>query len=194
MNLCKANDIASIKTGYPFRTRLKTTESGGFSVIQMRNLRNGTVDCSDLAKTDIHNASENNLARRGDIILRSRGSGTHSAIIREDPGKAVVASPLLVIRVKNRDEVLPEYLHWYLNEREAQNHMARHATGTIINIINKRALTELTVPLPSLAVQQNIADIAALAAQEQTLLATLAKKRRQIISLQLMHHAKKDLS
>ena len=193
-NRPKIIEIADIKTGYTLRTVPEISESGATAVIQMRDLLgDDTVDCSNLTKIDLSKARDRtrqNHARKGDIILRSRGLTPTTAIIREDPGTAIVASPLLVIRVKNRAQVLPDYLHWYLNQREAQTYLKRHAEGTLTSMISRANLIKLTVPLPTLAIQQNIADIAALATQERTLLTTLAKKRWQKISQQLTHHAK----
>ena len=194
----KIIEIADIRTGYALRVTPEVSENGDTAIIQMRDLiDDDTVDCTNLTKIDLHKARDRtrqNLARKGDIILRSRGLTTTSTIIREEPGNAIVASPLLVIRVKNRAQILPDYLHWYLNQREAQTYLKRHAEGTLTSMISRANLIKLTVPLPSLEVQQNIADIAILATQEQTLLATLAKKRRQIISRQLTRYAKESLS
>ena len=191
----KIIEIADIKTGYTFHAGLEAMEDGDIAVIQMRDLLDdNTVDYTNLAKTTLRKAGGQIFARKGDIVLRSRGLNTTSAIIREELGNTVVASPLFVIRVKNCNQVLPDYLHWYLNQQEAQIYLKRHAEGTLTSMISRASLVKLTITLPSLAVQQNIADIAILATQEQTLIAALAKKRRQIISQQLMHCVKEALS
>ena len=67
-------DIASIQMGYSFRARLESMDSGAVAVIQMKDLTNqNRVDCSALVRVDMENPKEHHLAKKGDLIFRSRG-------------------------------------------------------------------------------------------------------------------------
>jgi excinuclease UvrABC nuclease subunit len=187
----KIKKLATVQMGYSFRSRMEASETGDVRVIQMKDLLDdNTVGCDDLAKIDLDAVKEHHLAQRGDLVFRSRGQVTTAAILLEDPGKAVVAAPLLRIRVTKSDKVLPEYLNWYINQRDAQIFLTSRAKGTVQKMISKQAIEDMEVALPSLENQKNIIELATLSAREQTLLHALADKREQYISTVLMQHAK----
>ena len=188
MNIKK---LATVQMGYSFRSRLEASEGGGVAVIQMKDLLDdNTVGCDDLVKIDLDAMKDHHLAQRGDLVFRSRGSLTTAAILLEDPGKAVVAAPLLRIRVIKPDKILPEYLNWYISQRDAQIFLTSRAKGTVQKMISKQAIEDLEVALPSLEKQKNIVELATLIAREQALLHTLADKREQYIGAVLMQFAK----
>lgn len=179
--------------GYSFRFRLEADEGGGVAVIQMKDLLDdNTVGCDGLIRINMEAMKEHHLAQRGDLIFRSRGSLTTAAVLLKNPGKAVVAAPLLRIRVTRKDLVLPEYLNWYISQRDAQIFLTSRAKGTVQKMISKQAIEELEVALPSLDKQKKIVELATLSAREQTLLHTLAHKREQYISTILMQFAKEN--
>ncbi len=183
--------IASVQMGYSFRGRLEVVGSGDLAVIQMKDLCDDhTVDCSDLVKVEMRGVKPHHLVRKGDLVMRSRGQVTTSAIVLEEPGNAVVAAPLLRIRIDHPGKVLPEYLNWYINQRDAQAFLHSRAIGTAQKMIGKEALEELEVYVPDLDRQNNIVEMASLSAREQVLLHALAEKRDQYISELLMQRAK----
>lgn len=187
----KIKKLATVQMGYSFRSRLEASEGGGVAVIQMKDLLDdNTVGCDDLVKIDLHAVKEHHLAQRGDLVFRSRGHVTTAAVLLEDPGKAVVAAPLLRIRVTKPDNVLPEYLNWYISQRDAQVFLTSRADGTAQKTISKQAIEDLEVTLPSLEEQRSIVELALLSAREQTLLHTLADKRGHYISTVLMQTAR----
>jgi len=187
----KLNQLATVQMGYSFRSRLETTEHGRVAVIQMKDLLDdNTVSCDDLVRIDMESVKEHHLAQEGDLVFRSRGHVNTAAVLLEDPGKAVVAAPLLRIRVTNPDMVLPEYLSWFISQRDAQIFLTSRAKGTVQKMISKHAVEELEVILPSLAKQRSIVELASLSTREQFLFEALAIKREQYISAVLMKIAK----
>ncbi|NLB68509.1 MAG: restriction endonuclease subunit S, partial [Lentisphaerae bacterium] len=96
----KIKKLAIVQMGYSFRSRLETTTGGDVAVIQMKDLANdNTVDCNNLAKIELDSLKEHHLTQHNDLIFRSRGHTLTAAILLSDPGRAVVAAPLLRIRV-----------------------------------------------------------------------------------------------
>jgi restriction endonuclease S subunit len=187
----KIKKLATVQMGYSFRSRLEASEGGGVAVIQMKDLRDdNTVNCDDLVKIDMEGVKEHHLAQKGDLAFRSRGHVNTAAILLKDPGKAVVAAPLLRIRVTKPDKVLPEYLNWYISQRDAQIFFTSMAKGTVQKMISKEVIENLEVALPSLEKQKHIVELASLVAREQALLHALAGKREQYISTILMQLAK----
>jgi len=187
----KIKKLATVQMGYSFRSRLEASEGGGVAFIQMKDLLDdNTVGCDGLGRINMEAMKDHHLAQRGDLVFRSRGSLATAAVLLEDPGKAVVAAPLLRIRVTKPDKVLPEYLNWYISQRDAQIFLTSRAKGTVQKMISKQAIEDLEVALPSLGKQKNIVELATLSAREQALLHTLADKREQYISTVLMQFAK----
>lgn len=187
----KIKNLASVQTGYTFRSRLELSENGNISIIQMRDLLdNNTVCCNNLVKVNMQNVKKHHLAQKGDLIFRSRGHITTAALIKDDPGKSVVAAPLLRIRVTNQDKVLPEYLNWYIAQQDAQIFLNSRAKGTVQKMISKQTIEDLEVNLPDLEKQKKIVELAFLSDQEQILIHKLAKKRLQYMTKILNQFAK----
>src|SRR5665647_3652409 len=101
------------------------------------------VDLASLARVSM-DVPAGRRVREGDIILRSRGDRSTCAIVVGDPGDAVVAAPLLRLRVTD-GRVLPAYLNWYVNQPLAQAHFAKHAEGSYVKMISKRVLEDLSL-------------------------------------------------
>ncbi len=187
----KIKKLATVQMGYSFRSRLEASQDGGVAVIQMKDLlHDNTVDCKSLTRINMKIIKEHHLVQKGDLVFRSRGHVNTAAILCEDPGEAVVAAPLLRIRVIRPDKLLPEYLNWYISQRDAQIFLASRAKGTVQKMISKQTIEDMEVTLPSLEKQKNIVELAALIAREKTLLYTLADRREQYISTVLMQFAK----
>jgi hypothetical protein len=183
------NEIASIQMGYSFRTRLESMDSGNVAVIQMKDLTDeNRVDCSTLTCIDMDNPKEHHLAKPGDLIFRSRGLTSTSAILLDDPGPAVVAAPLLRIRLLD-ESILPEYLNWYISQAPAQAYLTSHAKGTAQKMISKETLDGLEVDVPPLEQQKTIVALASLGEEEQRIMKQLAEKRHQFISTYLIRLA-----
>lgn len=187
----KLKNLARVQTGYSFRSRLEASIGGAIAVIQMKDLlRDNTVDCGGLLKIDMKVLKDHHFAKKGDLVFRSRGQLTTSALILEDPGKAVVAAPLLKIRVMKPETVLPEYLNWYISQRDAQVFLTSKADGTVQKMISKQTVEDLEVSLPCPEQQKSIVELASMSAREQTVLRTLAEKRKQYIETILTQLAK----
>ncbi|MBN2428701.1 MAG: restriction endonuclease subunit S [Deltaproteobacteria bacterium] len=186
----KLKDVASIQLGFSFRARLESAENGPIAVIQMKDItEGGSVDCGDLVRVAIDGLKEHHLAKVGDLVFRSRGLSHGSAILSDDPGAVIVAAPLFRIRVVD-PLVVPNYLNWFLNQRSALNYFGSCMEGTVQKMINKAALENLEVSVPSLERQSAIVEIADLINREQELMSRLAVKRKLYFSEKLIEVAK----
>lgn len=181
--------IVSIQSGYSFRTRLESMVTGTVAVIQMKDLTSANIVCCDeLVRVDMDTSKGHHLVRPGDLIFRSRGLTSTSALLVDDPGVAVLAAPLLRIRITS-SSVLPEYLNWYISQPPAQSYFTSCAEGTALKMISKQSLENLEVFVPSIARQRLVVEMASLATEEQRILKTLTEKRNQYISSKLLQLA-----
>ena len=175
-------DIALVQMGLAFRSRIEPEADGTVAVIQMRDLtEDNKLSPRNLITIKIDKLSDRHLVKRRDLIFRSRRQTTTAAIIDTKIGPAVVAAPLLRIRVTSK-HVLPEYLCWFINQSSAQAFLHSRATGTAMTLIGKSALDDLRVPLPDLATQKRIVALADLSNQEQKLMRELAAKKEKLVS------------
>lgn len=180
--------LASVQMGYSFRTGVQHDRAGSVRVIQMRDLVGDRVaDVAQLGCTDMH-VPEAQQVRKGDIVFRSRGDTATAAIVDADPGVALVAAPLLRIRIVD-GRVLPAYLTWYLNQPPAQAYLAKNAEGSNVKMISKRALEELEVVVPPIAHQERIVALAVLASHDRQLTQEIAARRDSLLCEVMMNHA-----
>ena len=173
-------DIALVQMGVSFRSRIEPEADGTVAVIQMRDLTDDNKLSHRNLITIRMNGLSDHLVKRKDLIFRSRGQTTTAAIIDTEIGPAVVAAPLLRVRVTSK-RVLPEYLCWFVNQASAQAFLHSRATGTAMTMIGKAALDALQVPLPALETQERIVALADLANEEQRLMRELAKKKEKLV-------------
>jgi len=180
----KLEIFATLRTGYSFRKGIGQSTAGKIAVIQMRDLdpTTRTVDLRNLSRTDIPHLTERNLVQKGDLVFRTRGETVNSAFVKDDPGRCVVAAPLLHIRVERPDWVMPEYLNWFISQPQAQAYFHSRAIGATQKVISKRILDGLTVSIPDLETQRRIVDIADLSLRESFLLNKLAEKKSKYVS------------
>jgi len=181
-------EIADVRMGYPFRSRLEHDAEGDVVVVQMKDIDDANLlHAEDAMKVSLPEGKGHHLIREGDLVFRSRGRSNSVALVAADIGEAVLAAPMLLIRPRN---VLPAYLHWFINLPATQASLAALAEGTSVRMISKDALQDLDVPLPSMARQRRIVDVAVLALREQMLIAEIAARRKRLTEGVLMRYAK----
>lgn len=186
--MTKLGQVASIRMGYPFRSRLEHDATGAIAVVQMKDIDDASLlHVEDAIRVDLADVKEHHLIRQGDLVFRSRGRTNSVALISADIGPAVLAAPMLLIRPV---EVLPAYLLWYINLPTVQATLAAQAEGTSVRMISKAALEALEIPVPSRRKQQLIVEASALATTEQGLLEQIASKRKHLADGVLMRYAK----
>lgn len=176
--------------GYPFRLRLEHDPEGHVAVIQMKDIDDtNLLHAHQAIKVQLPKGKARHLLRPGDLLFRSRGRNNGAALLREDIGTAVLSAPMLVIRPRR---VLPEFLCWYINAPTTQAQLAALAEGTSVRMISAEALKAIDIPLPSPVIQQGIAQVAALAAQEQALQARIAAERQRLATYLLMQRVHRN--
>ena len=178
--------IASIQTGLTFRTRLEHSPKGNITVIQMKDFSaDNRIDCEKLTLIEIQNLKERQMVQINDLVFRPRGFRNTAALIGRELNDTTLAAPLLRVRVHDAT-VLPAYLCWFINLPVSQSFLQRHATGTAMKMIGKKALEALEVLIPSVPTQQRIIELSHLADREQNILESLSVKRKQLVDSRLM--------
>ena len=186
--MTKLSQVANIRMGYPFRSRLEHDATGAIAVVQMKDIDDASLlHLENAVRLDLADVKEHHLIRPGDLVFRSRGRTNTVALVSADIGPAVLAAPMLLIRPT---AVLPAYLLWYINLPATQAVLANQAEGTSVRMISKTALEALEVPVPSRRKQQLIVYVAALASAEHGLLEQIARERKRLADGVLMRYAR----
>lgn len=186
----KLASLSYITLGYTFRERLDAYPPGDIAVVQMKNLGpDDTLQSGDMPRVALPGFSEKQTLKKGDLILRARGLFYTASLLTENLGQAVIAAPLILIRVSS-PKVLPEYLRWFINHPRTQASLANLATGSYVRTLNKQAVEELDITLPALERQRQIVAIAALGEKENALLDQIKKKRNKLLDAVLARYAR----
>ena len=186
----KLNEIATIQMGFSFRSKLNQNEKGNVSIIQMKDFADGNlINCDYLLKIKDSKIKDSHLVKDKDIIFKSRGLSIESAIALNISGKVIVAAPLFRIRVNDANNILPEYLNWYISQGNAQSFFRRMTEGSALKMVNKKSLGDLEVEIPSLEKQKQIIELSTLANKEDAIMKELLNKKKKYISKILLNYA-----
>lgn len=174
----RLGDIAEIRAGHAFRTRVEPDPTGETYVLQMKDVdAEGPADVNGAIRAAVTVPKAHHLAI-GDVVLKGRGT-TQCAVIQSLPldQPLVAAAPILVLRPKP-GTVEPAFLRWLLNHPVTQARLATSAAGTYIPTLTKSAIEEFEVAVPPLETQRLITNVATLAERERQLLEAIILKRK----------------
>jgi restriction endonuclease S subunit len=184
------SQIAEVKMGFPFRSRLEPDPAGEIAVIQMKDIDNANLlHPEDLIHVRMPDYKESHLVRKGDLLFRSRGFTNTASLVATNLQRTVLAAPMMLIRV-HAEIITPSYLQWFINLPSTQATLAKKAEGTSVRMINKTALEALEVPVPPLVRQKEIVQLADLAAKEEQLTQELLRQRKRFIEGFLLRRAR----
>lgn len=177
----RLKDIAEIRQGLAFRSKLEHDPKGTSRVIQAKDLGgDGRVDLAAVFRLSAVRFKADQQLRPGDVLLQARGVNYPAARLDEDAGAAVAAAPLYVLRVRT-DQADPAYLVVYLSNPHTQAQLRSRATGTYVPQLARVEIEDLEIPLPSLADQRRLVGLASLAARERKLADRLEELRSQVL-------------
>jgi len=176
------NDIATINSGYSFRTKIQNNPEGNIFVMQMRDISNDHNKIIDVPSkfygTKIH---DKHILKKNDILFMAKGANNFSICYDEHYKPAVAASAFFVIRII-QDSILPAYICLYINSAIGQNYFQANMAGTYIPNINKSTLEEMKLIIPPLAKQEKIISLYKLYNKEKDLLSEILLKKQSMMN------------
>lgn len=126
--------------------------------------------------------------RRGDILFPNRGTRTTAAVLTHTPDNILAGAQFFVISPKST-EVIPDYLAWTLRTVEAVRYFATRRKGTLVQTLQRFHVEEFPVPLPPLATQKKILELATLEREASVLESRLAALRNTYLEQSLLKAA-----
>lgn len=179
----KIKDISDIQIGYQFRGRIEADPNGTHRVIQIRDFDEfQNLRVTDLYKVTPKYDAERYLVDKGNILFLARGHRNYAISIKDSLGNTIAASYFFILRLKN-DNVLPEYLAWFIKQSPARAYLYNIARrGTHMPMVPKSAFEDMPIDIPDLKTQKTIIELDSLFAKERSLLHQLQEKRTLFIN------------
>lgn len=186
-------DCAEIRMGVTLRGRdaTRAVADGSCRLVRIGDVsQDGTWLNDDFVRIEpADRIREELFLRSGDVLFPNRGTRTTAIVFRMAAAQVIAGAQFFVLRA-NEANVLPEYLAWFLRTEESARHFEGRRKGTYVQIIERRDLEELELPLPPLAVQRKIVEVAALAVEERALSERVAALRARQVEGELAGVAK----
>jgi len=168
MQYTTLDNLAQIRSGFPFRERVEHDPAGNMRVLQIRDLRrNAGLSAQDLPLFLAPDSHTVQPLQPDDIILPARGD-FRRAIRFTLTEPTIASSHLHTVQVSSPD-ILPAWLCWVLNQPEPQHAMQNEARGTAMPLLTRRSLGTIPIAVPTLAVQRKIIELQELWQHEQRL-------------------------
>ena len=151
-----------VKTG-PFGSQLHQSDyvDDGVPVVMPKNISAGKVDTSDIARireSDVARLSQHCLSV-GDIVYGRRGEiGRHAFISSREKGW-LCGTGCLRITPGPSSEVVPRYLHYFLDVPGTISWIANQAIGATMPNLNTSILRSVPISYPSVQTQNKIAAV-----------------------------------
>lgn len=187
----KLKNITEIFMGYAFRSKVQSEPDGKYSVIQMKDIHDSNeIDLTDIITVNIDNLKPVYLLNKDDILVKARGNNNTAAIIQDNILNMVASSSLYIVRPLDSN-VIPKYLYWYLNNKSSQLHFSSMLSGSTIPMLNKSAIENLEIFIPSIETQEKICEIVSLANREQNIQKQILEKKEKLVEQILINLSKR---
>lgn len=128
---------------------------------------------------------QKHLLQPNDIVVTARGGDNLAFVYKGEVAPAVASPTFLVLRDINQQQVLSDYLAWFINYPKTQDYLRKMAKGTSLPAINKNTLKALTIPLLSIQKQHLMMQLYALQKREQAIYRELSELSASMINQQL---------
>lgn len=174
-------EVADIYTGYTFRSKLVSERDGNVSIIPLCSLKeDGCIDMEGVVsiRMDVDSLKAHFWLRKGDVLLKARGKPQTVVLIEEDLPQTICANSVTLIRAKS-DVLIPGYLAWFLDQA------ALPVVTRSIEMVNKKDLKDLSIRIPDIEMQKNIAALYSLMIGERIAAKKLLQKRTSLLRLSI---------
>lgn len=173
------HQVADIQTGYQFRGKVSASEDANVCVIQIKDVSDGFIRTDDLTPVKVENP-EPYLVFKDDILFLSRGHRQYATLVTVPVHNTIATGYFFVVRAK-ANFLLPEFLAWTINQASFQEAIRPFVRGSHIPLISKADFQDISIEVPSLAVQERIMALQELFDHEKHLSASIQEKRQQLL-------------
>jgi hypothetical protein len=192
----RLGEIADVKSGLTLRGAYAASSisEAGPHYLRISDLtEDGRVAVRHVDRIRVPDRSiEKYRLRQNDVVLANRGNRLTSALF-DKQFDAVAGSQFYVLRVRDQN-VMPEFLRWFLNLDTTTAYLVAKSTGSYIKSLPIGELRTLAVPIPSLEIQRIVVALAELRIREKELIARLEDLRETLLQQTLRNAVLKTAS
>jgi hypothetical protein len=185
-------DCAEVLPGYALKARAEHEPEGAYQVILGKHLSDEPVYRylpSHKLRIDPKGPVDKYRVNPGDVLFISRGTRNQAARVESVPPATVASATFYILRP--HEGVDAGYLAWCLNQVPIQAQIGQVRTGAGTPIVQRKVFMEISIPVPSLEKQRQLAELAELMAKEQQIRQELVEetgKLHRALGQQLLQH------
>ena len=176
--------LAKIQSGYINRGKIYPRDDGTCLLMQAKDVSADHLSyrTDALVRFMPTLSGKDWFLKPGDILFMARGARNFSVLIDKLPDSVLAAACFFVVRISN-SEILPKYLWWYLNQAPVEDFLKRFSGRSVhMPVVRRAVLESIDIPLSSIKVQKQVADITTLMMKEQNMYKKLAEKRKYLMT------------
>jgi type I restriction enzyme S subunit len=151
--------VARVRSGFAFKSSDRKT--AGIPVVKIANVKEGRLEmdgCSYISELVAQQASDF-LLEKGDILISMTGYVGDVARVREGDTPCAVNQRVGRFHSYRKDLLDPSYLFFHLRSKEVRSEIEQKAYGSAQPNISAGGIEEISIYLPELRVQKEIAHI-----------------------------------
>ncbi len=178
--MIKLKEISKIHSGYLFPKRAANDPNGNCRFIQLKDIdKRGKLNVENLVKIKIKKPKAESFIRKDDILFKSKSNNNTACVITESFDNIMASAHFFVLRITSED-ILPEYLAWYINQSVARRYFKYFSSGSTISVVTKKVLGELEVKILPPATQQKVVELSKLKSREQDILSNISALKNRV--------------
>jgi restriction endonuclease S subunit len=180
-------DIVQIQTGIYSNPVL----NGEVYYIQARHFNQNREFISTVTPDlPLNDKLQKYFLQKGDVLVASKGFDHFAVDYKEIIKPAVASSMFIVLRIENKEQILPEFLAWYINHPKTQTKLSGTSKGTALPSLRKNDIGDLEIMIPTIQIQKAILELHALRQKEKTLNKQIETLRETQLQQQLINAIK----
>ena len=150
--------IEPVRNGFDYRGFVEE----GTPYVRVGDVRIGRIDLDGAARVPLTVAEvQKDISLRvGDVLFTRKGTYGCTAVVRSGQESVIISSEIMLLRLRRDLDVplLPDYLALFLNSDLGYQQVKRRVHGVAYYSISQPDLADVSVVVPSLAIQERLAD------------------------------------
>jgi restriction endonuclease S subunit len=153
--MVRLGDVCDVRDGT--HDSPKYIQKSGYPLITSKNIKDDHISFSDvnyISKDDYDKINERSFVDDGDIIMPMIGTIGNPVIVRKDRDFAI--KNVALIKFCKNPKVINQFVKELLNSKSFDEQYRKNSTGSTQKFISLGFIREIKIPLPPLAIQQEI--------------------------------------
>jgi len=180
----RLGEIADISVGlsvYRKKTKNPTVEGEKYPMFSLQSLGDGGAINKELLDTfeSVKALNEKYFSKVGDIIMRQTAPFT-AVYITEALKNILIPEYFFIIKVKDRQTLLPEFLALYLNSEKMRKKFTKFSIGVAVTRLFVKNLEAIKIPLFDMQKQKTLIPLNNLLVEREQLLTAFLENNRKL--------------